>query len=300
MANKDISENQKQTKDVFSFKWGKKNTYDSEPFKAEVRRWGLERYFNGNIEELENLIGDNKKKFLDAGCGSGNSALSIFGNSLSKVRYFGVDISDAIDICKERFIENDIKGSFFKCSINNMPNEINDFDIIFSEGVLHHTDSCEKSIFDLSKRLKKGGKFLFYVYIKKAPIREYTDDLVREHVSKMDNQEAWDEIMALTKLGKKLGELDIKIDIDEDIPFLGIKSGTYDLQRLFYYKICKAYYKKEYSIEEMNHINFDWFMPKNCFRYSPEEIKNFCEKAYLEIERIKIDEAGISVIATKK
>ena len=291
--------NQKQTKDTFSFKWNQKNSYESDRVRAEIKRWGLERYFDNDFETLKKFIGNDNKKFLDAGCGSGSSTAAIFGDTLSNVRYFAIDISDAIDICKQRFHKNGLKGDFTKCSINNMPNRLDDFDIIFSDGVLHHTDNTEESILDLSKRLKKGGKFLFYVYIKKAPIREFTDDYIRDNISTMDNQEAWNTIMSLTKLGKKLGELDIEISIDEDIPILGIRTGTYNLQRLFYYKICKAYYRKEYSLEEMNHVNFDWFMPKNCFRHTPEEIEIFCEKASLKIERMKIEEAGISVIASK-
>ena len=85
---------------------------------------------------------------------------------------------------------------------------------------------------------------MFYVYVKKAPVREFTDDYIRDYLSNMNSQEAWDSILPLTKLGQKLGELNVQIDIEEDIPFLGIKSGTYDLQRLFYYKICKAYIEK--------------------------------------------------------
>ena len=138
---------------------------------------------------------------------------------------------------------------------------------------------------------------MFYVYVKKAPVREFTDDYIRDYLSNMNSQEAWDSILPLTKLGQKLGELNVQIDIEEDIPFLGIKSGTYDLQRLFLlYKICKAYYREDYSLEEMNHLNFDWFMPTNCFRHT-REVKVFCKKADLYIEKMRVEESGISVIA---
>jgi arsenite methyltransferase len=173
------------------------------------------------------------------------------------------------------------------------------FDIIFSEGVLHHTDSVEQSIKALSQRLNKGGKFLFYVYVKKAPIREYTDDLIRDFLAPLGNEEAWQALEALTKLGKTLGELNIEIDVEEDIPYLGIEKGRYNLQRLFYYKICKAYYRPDYNIDEMNHINFDWFRPQNCYRHSPEEVQVFCSKAGLVMERLHVSESGITVIAVK-
>ena len=46
-------------------------------------------------------------------------------------------------------------------------------DLIFSEGVLHHTDSTERSIHYLAAKLKTGGRFLFYVYARKAVIRRW-------------------------------------------------------------------------------------------------------------------------------
>jgi arsenite methyltransferase len=106
-------------------------------------------------------------------------------------------------------------------------------------------------------------------------------------------------LIPLTKLGKVLGDLNIKIDVEEDIPQLGIQKGQHDLQRLFFYKICKASYRPGYSIDKMNHINFDWFRPSNCHRHTPDEIKSFCEAAGLLIERLHVSESGITVIARK-
>ena len=40
-------------------------------------------------------------------------------------------------------------------------------------------------------------------------------------------------------------------------------------------------------------------MPTNCFRHTPEEVKEFCKKADLYIEKMRVEESGISVIAEK-
>jgi arsenite methyltransferase len=294
-----ISNKQQQTKDTFGFKWKKRETYDSPAVQAEWQRWLFEKYFDGKLYELDNLLAGGGKAILDAGCGSGGSSMLLFGERLKDHDYLGVDISDAVAVAKERFGEKEIPVRFEQCDLNSIPEYYGPFDIIFSEGVLHHTDSVEKAIFELSQRLKKGGKFLFYVYIKKAPIREYTDDLIRAAISPLTNEEAWNSLEPLSKLGKTLGDLNIKIEVEEAIPYLGIEKGTYDLQRLFYYKICKAYFRADYSLDEMNHINFDWFRPTNCHRHTPEEISDFCAKAGLEISRLHLEESGITVIATK-
>ena len=298
----EISENQKQTEDIFGYKWKKRDTYESEAVQKEWRRWLLEKYFDNDASRLDALLppAGESKVILDAGCGSGGSGLLLFGDHLKRHHYVGVDISEAADVGRERFRERGIPSEFVRSDLNSIPEHLGPFDIIFSEGVLHHTDSVENGLVTLTKRLKPGGKFLFYVYVKKAPIREFTDDLIREAIAPMDNDQAWAALEPLSKLGRTLGELNIKITVDEPIPYLGIEKGTYDLQRLFYYKICKTYYRPDYSLDEMNHINFDWFRPKNCYRHTPEEIKAFCAHAGLEIERLHVEEAGITVIAKKQ
>jgi arsenite methyltransferase len=295
------SQSQRQTEETFGFKWKKRETYESPAVQQEWKRWLFEKYFDGDHSRLDQLLasGRGPKNILDAGCGSGGSGLLLFGDQLKNHRYLGVDISEAARVAEQRFAERGIPARFEQCDLNSIPEHYGQFDVIFSEGVLHHTDSVEKAIAQLSRRLNEGGKFLFYVYVKKAPIREFTDDHVRQAISSMDNEEAWKALESLTRLGKTLGDLNIEIKIDEAIPFLGIEAGTYNLQRLFYYKICKAYYRPDYSIDEMNHINFDWFRPQNCFRHTPEEVERFCTRAGLRIERLHVEESGITVIATK-
>jgi len=173
-------------------------------------------------------------------------------------------------------------------------------DLIFSEGVLHHTDSTEQSLVALAKKLKKDGRFLFYVYAKKAVIREFSDDHIREQLRTMTDKEAWKALEPLTKLGIALGQLNVNLNVPEDIPYLGIKKGKINLQRFFYWNICKMYYRPEYNLDEMNHVNFDWFRPLNCHRHTPEEIKRYCKEAKLAIERMNIQEAGITVVALKR
>jgi hypothetical protein len=103
----------------------------------------------------------------------------------------------------------------------------------------------------------------------------------------------------LTKLGMALGELDVTLDVPEDIPYLGIKKGPIDLQRFFYWNICKLYYRPEFSLDEMNHINFDWFRPLNCHRQTPEQVQAWCTEAGLDIEHIDVQDAGITVVARR-
>ena len=106
-------------------------------------------------------------------------------------------------------------------------------------------------------------------------------------------------LRAITKLGKSLGELDVEIDVPEDIEFLGIKKGKINLQRFFYWNVLKCFYRDDYDLDEMNHINFDWFAPKNAHRQSPEEVQSWCRNSGLDIVHKNVQEAGITIVARK-
>lgn len=295
----DYSTEQSQTKDAFGFKWQRRDSYESNSMKENARNWLLERYLDNIPSRLDQILHGERKIILDAGCGSGFSALLLFADYLKNHDYLGVDISNAVNVAKDRFAEAGYPGDFLQCDIMQMPIPDNSIDIIFSEGVLHHTDSTQKAINYLSQKIKPNGKFLFYVYRKKAVAREFTDDFIREYLKAMTDEEAWKALEPLTKLGIELGKLNSEITISEDIPYLGIQKGTYDIQRFFYWNFCKLFYKSNFTLDEMNHINFDWFRPLNCHRQTPDEVKNWCEASNIKIDHINIQEAGITVVGTK-
>ncbi len=292
------SNQQEQTKEGFGFKWKRRDSYESLSMKNTVREWLLEKYFGGSEKEIKKIIPDHCR-FLDAGCGAGLSVLSMLGERLNQIQYLGADISTAVDVAKERFKEQGVKGEFIQADLRHLPFDHPVFDVIFSEGVLHHTDSTKEAVQHLSKLLLQNGRFMFYVYAKKAVIREFCDDYIREYLKDKTDEQAGEELMPLTLLGKALGDLDIEVEIPQDITYLGIKKGRVNLQRLFYWNIFKAFYKPDFSLEEMNHINFDWYRPLNCHRHTPYEVEQWCAQAGLEIERLHVEEAGITVIAVK-
>jgi SAM-dependent methyltransferase len=260
----------------------------------------VEKYFDGDLSAPETFLGPDRLRILDAGCGAGVSALLLFGDALAQHEYIGVDISESVAEARKNFADRGLPATFVQANLGSLPEELGTFDVIFSEGVLHHTDSVRDSLLFLASRLNPGGRIAFYVYARKAPIREFTDDMVRNAISGLSDEEAWDALMPLTELGKALGDLGITIEVPADIPILSIERGTYDLQRLFFYKICKAYYQTDYTLDEMNHINFDWFRPRNCHRHSVEEVIGFCQQADLGISRLHAGESGITVIARKE
>jgi hypothetical protein len=140
---------------------------------------------------------------------------------------------------------------------------------------------------------------MFYVYRRKGPVREFTDDYVRNRLQDLTPQQAWEAVEPLTQLGISLGKLNAEIDIPNPIDLLGIPAGRINVQRLFYWHVAKIFYRTDLSFDEMNHINYDWYAPANAARQSPEEVREWCTEGGLKIEREVVEDAGITIIATK-
>ena len=293
----DVSSAQQQTRDVFGFKWSKRDTFEGE-LANNMLRWLLEKY--GDVSKANWLPEHGKWPILlDAGCGAALSGLALWGAALPNMRYLGVDVSTAVEVAKTRFDERGLSAAFIQSDLRQIPVPEGSVDLIFSEGVLHHTDSTEGAIKSLARLLKPGGRFLFYVYRRKGPLREFTDDYIRDRLQTVSPEEAWRLMEPLTQLGITLGELDVEIDIPQPVELLDIPAGRINLQRFFYWHVAKAFYRPELSFDEMNHINFDWYAPKNAARQTPEEVRQWCAEAGMRIEREVVEEAGITVIAKK-
>ena len=71
------SSKQKQTEQTFEFKWTKRDTYESEAVKNNHQKWLFERYCKNDSGKLTTWLAGGRKIILDAGCGSGFSALLI-------------------------------------------------------------------------------------------------------------------------------------------------------------------------------------------------------------------------------
>lgn len=293
---------QKQTEESFGYKWQKRDAWYSPEVQAACEPWFVKRHGFESAEEMRRFFGSHRR-VLDAGCGGGYASSMWMNESWQETddsQWYGVDISEAVDMAQERLAS--MPGThFIQADILQLPFRAETFDAILSEGVMHHTPSTERALKALAPLLVKGGKFLFYVYRTKSPIREFTDDHVRDAISNLSPEEAWDALRPLTKLGQALSELHAEVEVPEDIPYLGIKAGRYDVQRLIYWHVAKLYWRDTFSFEENNHVNFDWYHPKYSWRQTEEEVRRWCSEAGLTITRFDdTEESGFTVHAVKE
>jgi len=293
---------QAQTADSFGYKWNaRRNTFDSEAAHDAHHKWLVKKYGFSDRQSMRQHF-SSQKKVLDAGCGNGLSASTwLFNDDFEKVQceYVGVDISSSIDVAAQRL--GSFPDTFFiQADLMKLPFGDDSFDIIFSEGVLHHTPSTEMALKSLVQYLQRGGEMMFYVYKEKGPIREFTDDHIRLLLSSMSPEEAWEALKPLTMLGQALAELQVEVNVPEDIPFLGIQAGRVDVQRLLYWNFAKMFWNRDLDFEDNHHVNFDWYHPKYAHRQTEEEVRRWCDEAGLSVAYFRVEESGFTVRAIKR
>jgi SAM-dependent methyltransferase len=293
-------EGQRQTESSFGYKWTKLDSFGSEGMQDELYAWFLARYGFASADEMRAWFA-GRRRTLDAGCGAGfsTSAWMREGWNAQGSEWVGADISAAIDVARDRL--GAFPGTHFvQADVLQLPFRPESFDAIISEGVLHHTPSTGQAMKSLVPLLAPGGELMFYVYRRKAPIREFTDDYVRERLADLPPEEAWEAIRPLTRLGQALAELETEVEVPEDVPLLGIKAGRYDVQRLVYWHVAKLFWNPKMTFEENNHLNFDWYAPTYAHRHTEEEVRGWCLDEGLEITHFDADDAGFTVRAIKR
>jgi arsenite methyltransferase len=292
---------QRQTQESFGYKWRQQSTYTSPSVTSAFEDWQVSRYGFQTAEEMRRYFG-TRWRVLDAGCGGGMSTSNWMAPGWRQrldAEWYGIDISEAIDVAKERLGHHE-GTHFVQADVLQLPFRAGAFDTIFSEGVMHHTPSTRAALASLAGVLAPGGELLFYVYRKKGPLREFADDWIRQHISSLDPAEAWEALRPLTALGKALAELHAEVDLPLDIPYLGIKAGRHDVQRLVYWHFLKLFWNEAFSFDENNHVNFDWYHPRYAHRQTEEEVRQWCEELTLEICHFDRQESGFTVRAIKQ
>jgi arsenite methyltransferase len=281
----------------FGYKWSMRSSYEAPEFAAWYGDWLLQKYGFHDEERLRAHFA-RFDRVLDVGCGSGmSSVVSLDGLRPDQI-WVGLDLSTAIDVARDRLGDRP-NTDFIQADAMAPPFRAATFDAIFSEGVLHHTRSTQAALASLVSVLAPGGEVMFYVYRVKAPVREFTDDLLRDQLSELPPDEAWRMMAPLTGLAKALADLHADVDVPQDVPLLGIKAGTYDIQRLIYWHFAKLFWSNDLGFEGSQHVNFDWYHPRFAHRHTEDEVRAWCDDLGLSIVHFDAQESGFTVRAIK-
>ncbi|MFY3629502.1 class I SAM-dependent methyltransferase [Achromobacter xylosoxidans] len=282
-ANQD-DQSTKRTADHYSKQWGKDLNYqgfvEANPEAAMVMP-GRQLGWADLFDEIRARASVGPISVLDAACGFGDVTRRLYESPMpAHLEYVGADIHGSLDT-----IDAPAEAKFVQWDISNPLPGSQKFDYVICRAALHHTPDPAKTYSSLVSQLKPGGKVAVSVYAKKAPMREELDDAFRAAIVPMGNDEAFAVANQFTRLGADLQACAGEIRITQDLPFLGIKTGTYSIQEFIYDHFLKCWHNKNFSSEHCDLINFDWYHPTFAYRYSAAEAVAFAERNGLEIVR---------------
>jgi len=143
--------------------WYSKNEYGTKEYYNEVeqRRYN---YFCPYIPINAEFTDYKGKKVLEVGVGMGTDLKQYAKNG---ALCYGTDLTEgAIDETQKHLAVYGLNANLQVMDAENLEFEDNTFDLVYSFGVLHHTPDTQKSIDEIYRVLKPGGKAIIMLYSK--------------------------------------------------------------------------------------------------------------------------------------
>jgi 2-polyprenyl-3-methyl-5-hydroxy-6-metoxy-1,4-benzoquinol methylase len=106
------------------------------------------------------------KRVLEVGCGIGTDAEQFARHG---AEYVGIDLSaESIGVALQRFKVYGLEGKFYVGSVTDLEflQNLGQFDLVYSYGVLHHFPGMQQHIENISSIVVPHGEFRFMVYAK--------------------------------------------------------------------------------------------------------------------------------------
>jgi len=115
------------------------------------------------------------KNVLEVGCGLGTDLLQ-FARAGAQV--YGIDLSlRSVELANQRFRLYGFPASSIQADAENLPFVSDQFDLVYSWGVIHHTPNVHKAIKEIYRVLKLGGsiKIMLYHRVSWYALKMYFD-----------------------------------------------------------------------------------------------------------------------------
>jgi len=131
----------------------------------EAQRYRYEQYAPWMPETME-FSGQREKSVLEIGGGMGTD-LAQFARGGATVT--DLDLSAGhLELAKENFRLRGLNGSFVLHDAESLPFPDDSFDVVYSNGVLHHTPNARAVVHEIRRVLKPGGRAIVMMYAENS------------------------------------------------------------------------------------------------------------------------------------
>ena len=141
--------------------YGREHEFGTREFFDHVERHRYEEY----APWMPSVMGFNDfrgARLLEIGCGMGTDLLQF---ARGGARVTGADLTPrSVEISKARFHLYEMPGDFLITDGERLPFADESFDVVYSNGVLHHTPGTDVAVREAHRVLKRGGTAKVMLY----------------------------------------------------------------------------------------------------------------------------------------
>lgn len=107
------------------------------------------------------------KKVLEVGCGMGSHAWRF---AKFAKEFYAIDLSiKSVQLTRKRFSFHGFgAGGILEADAENLPFRDDSFDLVFSNGVIHHSPNTQRAVDEIYRVLKPTGKTIVMIYNKSS------------------------------------------------------------------------------------------------------------------------------------
>jgi SAM-dependent methyltransferase len=265
--------------DSFGFQWNLFRKEQIDSFNGTTL--SADRFWSETGWTREEMKG---KWVVDAGCGAGRF---LDASSNSEAQIVGIDISSAIDAAQENLVDRE-NVHFVQASIYELPFGEGTFDLCYCIGVIQHTPDPEKSLRQLARIIKPGGKLAVTIYPRKPWTKLYSKYWLRPFTKRMRKE-------TLLRLIERVMPVAFPVtDVLFRIPILG---------RVFMFVIPVANYVNEKQLDRSQRYSwaildtFDMLSPFYDQPMTEAEAQSVLSAARVEAKRRSL--AGLNLTGEK-
>ncbi|MCX5788976.1 MAG: methyltransferase domain-containing protein [Elusimicrobia bacterium] len=274
----------------FSIEDGIPRLYPKGSVQAEVRRtqksfaWEWTRYPGALAEDRTIFLQETQlapeafsgKLALDAGCGMGRYARVARSLGASVVAF---DLSDSILRLVEQ-AQEDPELHLAQGDLLRPPFKPGAFDIIYSQGVLHHTASTERAFLSVAPLAKRGGLVSVWVYGSPGSWKSFSTNPLRSGRRWLKSilPLVWLIVWARRIFSDSLRLITTRLPVPVlyalcyPLTALGVVPGL---------KYLTFSVHPDFKVRLIE--NFDWLAPPYQFKHTKEELADWCRRAGVEI-----------------